>query len=130
MGPVIINNERLKIIPFTGFAYVSITDRKPSPYTFELNPDFSKNYPDYSALFRLDKITWALGFTLNLKESWLNENETDRKGRKIKHDVYFKLKYTYYMPNFDSKYTNYEGNIHSLCIGMGGLIRRVKSVYP
>jgi hypothetical protein len=128
MGPIIINSKRLKVIPFTGFAYLTISDRKPSPYTFELNPDFSKTYPDYSPLFRLDKITWALGFSLNLKEKWLHTNDYDHKGRKIKHEVYYKLKYTYYMPNFDSNYTNYKGNIHSLSIGMGGIMRRVKSV--
>ena len=121
IGAIILDNKKFKIVPFAGIAHISINARKPSMYDFELNPDYSEQ-------FRLDNSACVLGLTLNLKKNRPDISVPGPHGGMVKYEVYFKLKYAYYMPKFESKYPNFEGNIHSLSIGLGGIHKRVKSL--
>ncbi|MGK0253726.1 MAG: hypothetical protein ACI9OE_001202 [Mariniflexile sp.] len=128
IGAIILDNKRFKMVPFAGIAYITINARKPSPYAFELNPDHSLHFPEYSKPYGLDNSAYVLGLTLNLKKNRPDISEALPHDKVVKYEIYFKLKYAYYLPKFQSKHPDFEGNIHSLSIGLGGIHKRVKSL--
>lgn len=40
-----------------------------------------------------------------------------------------RLRYAHHSPRFDKKYTGFDGNIHSITVGIGGFGRRLKKSY-
>ncbi len=115
LGYVIIDNKKIRITPFAGIGGTSIS---PPENDLNENPDLKEVALDYST-------TYTFGATFDFKFgssaiSFITDNT-------VENDYWFlRIRYSYIMPQFESKYPGLTGNMHCITIGFGIFGQRMK----
>ena len=104
----------MKISPFAGIASTSIG---PTAYDLEREPDLEQVDLGFTT-------TYTAGLNLDIKLNWgtglVSLNPKD-------YSYWFlRLRYAYNSPQFQDHYPEFNGNMHYLTIGIGGLYRGAK----
>ncbi len=111
IGYTVLENNKLKLSPFAGIGGAAVSaidaDIEERPELDDLQVGFSTSY--------------TLGLNLNMKLGW----ETGALIPNNKTYWFVRLRYGYTIPGFD-EVPGYEGNVHTLTIGIGGIYRAVK----
>jgi hypothetical protein len=110
LGYTVAENKNIKITPFSGYALTLIT-----PSKSKLN-----EVPELSQVELLTS-TYLLGLNLDFK---LNPPKTGGiiSIYELGHGfVFIRLRYSYNITQFNKKYPGFDGNIHSITLGIGGL---------
>lgn len=111
IGYAVIENDKLKVSPFAGIGAAAVS---PITADIEENPDLEDLQVGFSAAY-------TLGLNLNMKLGW----ETGTIIPNEKTYWYVRLRYGYTMPAFND-YPGYDGNVHTITLGIGGILRGVK----
>lgn len=107
IGYVSLKNKRLMLTPFIGISSTSLT---PTDYD-------KKNTPDYKNVGLDFTTTYTFGINLDVKLGKLKN--TKLTFRQEKQYLFIRLRYAYNMPQFDHKYSGFNGNMHYITIGIG-----------
>jgi hypothetical protein len=110
VGHGLLNNKTFRMTPFFGIALVSIRSHEPNKYDFDFEDSIL-----YEKV-RFEKGAYLFGLMLDIKTT-RNSNESDTSYGAIR------LKYSYYIPHFEKKYGVFNGNIHCITVGIGGVSR-------
>ncbi|MFL1011760.1 hypothetical protein [Flavisericum labens] len=113
IGHGLLNNKAFRMTPFFGMALIKITPHEPNNYDFDFEDSIL-----YEKV-RFDKLAYLFGLMLDIKTT-RNSNESNISYGAIR------LKYSYYMPHFEKKYSVFNGNIHCITVGIGGVSRKNK----
>lgn len=113
IGHGLLNNEIFRMTPFFGMALIKITPHEPNKYDFDFEDSIL-----YEKV-RFDKVAYLFGLMLDIKTT-RNINKSNTSYGAIR------LKYSYYMPHFEKKYGGFNGNIHCITVGIGGVSRENK----
>ena len=111
LGYTIIDNRFFKIAPFVG---ISSTDISPTDYD-------KKKYPEYENIDLTFTTTYTLGINLDFKLNFNNKNSDPSYG-------FVRVRYAYNKPQFNWKYSGFNGYFQYLTIGIGGFSRRIKQL--
>lgn len=116
VGYVTYENKHLVVTPFMGMSWASISPT-----------DNDKNkIPEYKDIGLSFTKTYTLGMNVDFKLGVSNQGAF----KTTESSYWFvRVRYAYNIGNFENRYTGFNGNIHSLTIGIGGFSRRMKRVY-
>ncbi len=118
LGYTLFENNHLKITPFAG---VATTNIGPTEFDKDEEPDLEKVELDFTG-------TYTMGLNLDIK---LGRSKIPMVSYNKPEDSYWflRLRYSYNNMGFDKKYDGFNGNMHYLTIGIGGLGRAIKRDY-
>ncbi|TBW27580.1 hypothetical protein [Gramella sp. KN1008] len=111
IGYSVLENDKLKLSPFAGIGAAAV-----SPITADV-----EKRPELEDLQIGFSTAYTLGVNLNMKLGW----ETGTLIPNEKTYWFVRLRYGYTIPQFDD-YPGYNGNVHTLTLGIGGIVRGVK----
>ncbi len=112
LGHEIFKNKRFKITPYMGFGGSSIT----------ISEDEKEKDKALKEVELRMQTAFAGGVKLEIKlgkSSFYSPFSYS----------YISIRYNYIMPSFQRKYNGMLGNVHTITIGFGGILRDVKRVY-
>lgn len=109
----IYQNRNIKLQPFIGIGGMGI-----SPTEQEIKKD-----PELENFKELSTFNYLAGIELKLN-SWSPGVDFTRNG-----GGYLGLRYTYYMPNYGSKYDMLGGNMHMITLSFGGFFRPMNRTF-
>lgn len=112
IGYAVVDNDKLKLSPFAGIGGASIS---PVTVDVEENPELEDLEIGFSPAY-------TIGVNMNLKLGWNTSMLTFRPDKSY---WFVRLRYGYTMPQFNDN-PLYNGNIHQLTIGLGGMYRGMK----
>lgn len=116
-GYILLDNKYVKLVPFLG---ISSADISPTTHDVEKIPE----YEDVGLSFTT---TYTSGLNMDLKlgkpNTALVSNGPEQSYR------FVRIRYSYNSPQFSWKYTGFNGNIHSITIGIGGFGRALRREY-
>ncbi len=107
LGYTLLDHSTLKAVPFASVGSMSI---KVPRSEVEINPNYESANLDYST-------TFGLGLSLDFK---IGVNNVPKYQTQSSYG-FVRIRYAYYMPQF----TNVNGGIHSITIGIGGIAHRL-----
>lgn len=117
VGYTILNNKSFKISPFAGIASTNIG---PTEYDLDEEPGLENVNLDFTA-------TYNLGVNLDIK---LGKSKNAMVSNGPEDSYWFlRLRYSYNSMGFEKKYDGFNGNMHYLTIGLGGIGRAIKRDY-
>ncbi|MEO5978238.1 MAG: hypothetical protein ABIS36_22970 [Chryseolinea sp.] len=116
VGYVTYENKFVIVTPFLGMSWAS----------FSPTDNDKDKIPEYKNIGLSFTKTYTLGTNVDFK---LGRSMTNKlKGSESTY-WFVRVRYAYNIGNFENQYTGFNGNIHSLTIGVGGFSRQVKRVY-
>ncbi|QCR21429.1 hypothetical protein [Pontibacter sp. SGAir0037] len=117
LGYAVLDNRYVKLAPFAGISSMHIS---PTAHDIEQIPE----YKDVGLSFTT---TYTAGLSLDLK---LGKTTAVMRHANGEESYWFaRIRYSYNQPQFNWKYTGYNGNFHSITIGIGGFGRVLKRDY-
>lgn len=116
-GYTLLDNKYVKLVPFIGISSADI-----SPTTHDL-----EKIPEYENVGLSFTTTYTSGLNLDLK---LGETNNAMLNYGPEQSYWFaRIRYSYNSPQFSGKYTGFNGNFHSITIGIGGFGRALRRDY-
>ena len=116
LGYNIHNSKRLKVTPFAG---ISSMDIGPTEYDVKEKPRLA----DYELTFTT---TYTLGCNFDIK---LGKPKASIVSTGAEQSYTFlRVRYTYQIPQFSKSYYGFDGNMHTITVGIGAFGRRIKRV--
>lgn len=113
LGHAVFDSKPLKIIPILGVSFDDIKTKEPNPYDFDYEDTLLHEKVQFS------EDSFFLGLILDIKTA--NNYSSNPKSYGA-----IRIKYSYLMTDFENKYNMFDGNIHSITLGIGGLYRSNK----
>ncbi len=116
LGYHVLKSEHFILTPFAGMGW---TDLGPTIFDMENNPDLRNATLTFTQ-------TPTVGVNLDLIMGRINMPMIA-----VNEQNYWmiRLRYAHHSPRFDKKYTGFDGNIHSITVGIGGFGRSLKKSY-
>ena len=118
LGYTLLENSAFKIAPFAGIGTSGIG---PTQYDLDKEPDLENVELDFSG-------TYSLGLNFDIK---LGRPKIAIVSQNKPEDSYWflRLRYAYNWMKFDKKFDGFNGNMHYVTVGIGGLGRTIKRDY-
>lgn len=112
IGYNLYKNPRVKTIPFIGISSTSI---HPGANDIKKNPQY-KNID-------LNTTTYSIGLNLEYQPF---SGPRFHSGFSEEPEIFVRLGYCYYLPQFDKRYQGFSGNIHNVTLSIGLNYRKIK----
>jgi hypothetical protein len=116
LGYQVLKSEHFILTPFAGMGW---TDIGPTTFDMEKNPDLRNATLTFTQ-------TPTVGVNLDLIMGRIN---TPMIAVNEQNYWMIRLRYAHHAPRYDKKYTGFDGNIHSITVGVGGFGRSLKKSY-
>jgi len=116
LGYVAFENKLFKMAPFVGISSTSVS---PTDHDKDKIPEYKNVGLDFTT-------TYTFGFNIDFK---LGKTNIPIASMKREESYWFiRIRYAYNKPQFDWKYSGFNGDFHYLTIGIGGFGRTIKIV--
>jgi hypothetical protein len=116
LGFTFFDKERINFNPYFGIYTLMVT---PSYEEIQYNPSLESIYIQSDASF-------VGGFSINLYSKPAPSTTSYRKS--FQFQGFVKLKYAYYQSGFRTGFSDFDGDMHTICLSFGGIMKRVRKL--
>lgn len=118
LGIKVLDLTHLNFVPFTGIASTTIAPQKQSPYNAQYDLDWPKN-------ISYDTTSFLVGSYFDFKLPEKKPTGRNSVGNLWSYEAAIRLKYSYYIPNFNNKYAELNGDLHQITVGIAASSRKI-----